>query len=56
MTVKGRRWKLVWSDEFDGAQIDATKWDFELGNGFFDYKTPPVGARLGQRGTAVLHA
>ena len=39
MTGKGRRWKLVWSDEFDGGEIDATKWDFELGNGFFDYKT-----------------
>ena len=39
MTDKRRRWKLVWSDEFDGGGIDATKWDFELGNGFFDYKT-----------------
>lgn len=30
-------WKLTWSDEFDGAQIDKSKWDFELGNGFFNY-------------------
>ena len=22
----GRRWKLVWHDEFDGAAIDRTKW------------------------------
>jgi beta-glucanase (GH16 family) len=30
-------WKLVWSDEFDGKTIDKTKWDFDLGNGFFNY-------------------
>lgn len=27
-------WKLVWSDEFNGTEIDRTKWDFETGNGF----------------------
>jgi beta-glucanase (GH16 family) len=32
-------WVLVWSDEFDGDQVDPAKWDFDLGNGFFDYKT-----------------
>src|SRR4029077_12884721 len=31
------RWKLVWSDEFDGKEIDRTKWDFDIGNGFFNY-------------------
>jgi beta-glucanase (GH16 family) len=30
-------WKLTWSDDFDGKEIDRTKWDFELGNGFFNY-------------------
>jgi beta-glucanase (GH16 family) len=30
-------WKLVWSDEFDGKEIDKTKWDFDLGNGFYNY-------------------
>jgi beta-glucanase (GH16 family) len=30
-------WKLSWSDEFDGKEIDRTKWDFDLGNGFYDY-------------------
>ncbi|MCE9565552.1 MAG: glycoside hydrolase family 16 protein [Planctomycetes bacterium] len=30
-------WKLVWSDEFDGKEIDRTKWDFDIGNGFFNY-------------------
>jgi beta-glucanase (GH16 family) len=32
------RWKLVWSDEFDGNALDASKWDADLGNGFYDYK------------------
>jgi beta-glucanase (GH16 family) len=31
-------WKLVWSDEFDGKNIDRAKWDFDLGNGFFNYE------------------
>ena len=26
-------WHLVWNDEFDGKQIDTTKWDFQLGTG-----------------------
>ncbi len=30
-------WKLVWSDEFDGTAIDRAKWDFDTGNGFYDY-------------------
>ena len=30
-------WKLTWVDEFDGARIDPAKWDFDLGNGFFNY-------------------
>jgi beta-glucanase (GH16 family) len=31
-------WKLVWHDEFDGTEIDRSKWDFDIGNGFYDYK------------------
>jgi beta-glucanase (GH16 family) len=31
-------WALVWNDEFDGTQVDRNKWDFDLGNGFYDYK------------------
>jgi beta-glucanase (GH16 family) len=30
-------WKLTWSDEFDGPEIDRKKWDFDIGNGFFNY-------------------
>ena len=32
-------WKLVWNDEFDGQTIDRSKWDFDIGNGFFDYRS-----------------
>jgi beta-glucanase (GH16 family) len=28
-------WKLVWSDEFDGKELDRTKWGFDTGNGFW---------------------
>lgn len=31
-------WTLVWSDEFDGKDIDRAKWDFDLGNGFYNYE------------------
>ena len=31
-------WKLVWHDEFEGKEVDRKKWDFDLGNGFYDYK------------------
>jgi beta-glucanase (GH16 family) len=30
-------WKLVWSDEFHGPVLDSAKWDFDIGNGFYDY-------------------
>jgi len=25
---EGKNWKLVWSDEFDGTELDETKWNF----------------------------
>lgn len=31
-------WKLTWSDEFDGKDVDRAKWDFDLGNGFYNYE------------------
>lgn len=30
-------WKQTWADEFDGPAIDPAKWDFDLGNGFYNY-------------------
>ncbi|MDE2083104.1 MAG: glycoside hydrolase family 16 protein [Burkholderiales bacterium] len=32
-------WQLVWADEFEGDRVDPAKWDFDLGNGFFDYRS-----------------
>ncbi len=26
-------WALVWSDEFDGTEVDTMKWEFQLGDG-----------------------
>ncbi len=26
----GKEWKLVWNDEFDGAELDQTKWSYRL--------------------------
>ena len=31
-------WVLVWADEFEGNAVDPAKWDFDIGNGFYDYK------------------
>jgi beta-glucanase (GH16 family) len=35
---RSQEWLLVWSDEFEGDRIDPLKWDFDIGNGFFDYQ------------------
>lgn len=32
-------WKLTWSDEFSSPEIDRAKWDFDLGNGFYNYQS-----------------
>ena len=31
--ASGWRWVQVWSDEFDGGQIDRSKWKFDIGGG-----------------------
>jgi beta-glucanase (GH16 family) len=32
------RWRLVWRDEFEGDAIDPAKWDFDIGNAFYDHE------------------
>lgn len=31
-TYEGSNWELVWSDEFDGTEIDLSKWTFDFGD------------------------
>jgi beta-glucanase (GH16 family) len=38
------RHHLVWHDEFDGTEIDRTKWDFDTGTGFY---VSPAGGHPG---------
>ena len=26
-------WSLAWSDEFNGTEIDGSKWDYDIGTG-----------------------
>jgi beta-glucanase (GH16 family) len=35
--IFSQEYQLVWSDEFDGAELDTDKWEFQIGNG------PPAG-------------
>ena len=30
--TKGKKWKEVWSDEFNGTTIDTAKWSFDIGD------------------------
>jgi beta-glucanase (GH16 family) len=39
MATRARKgWKLVWADEFEGHTLDRSKWAYDIGNGFYDYK------------------
>lgn len=33
LPASAQDWQLVWSDEFDGTEVDATKWEFQIGDG-----------------------
>ena len=37
-SARRKGWTLVWRDEFDGPALDRSKWDLDIGNGFFDYR------------------
>lgn len=30
-------WRMTWSDEFEGDELDKSRWDYQLGNGFYAY-------------------
>lgn len=32
-SVQNNHWELIWSDEFDGSELDSTKWSFQFGTG-----------------------
>ena len=31
--LSGQDWQLVWEDEFDGNELDTTKWSYQTGTG-----------------------
>ena len=33
ISAKAQTWELIWSDEFNGAGLDLSKWNFETGTG-----------------------
>ena len=35
---EGKKWKLVWRDEFDGNALDESKWEYRLN--FWGYRSP----------------
>ena len=61
-TMDGEQWELVWSDEFDGDQVDESKWTYDLGdwgwgNNELQYYTVnrPENARI-ENGNLILEA
>ncbi len=51
----GKKWKLIWNDEFDGTELDTTKWDFRMHimqNRFETYTDK--GAELDGKGNLLL--
>lgn len=35
--VKEKEYKLVWSDEFDGTELDIDNWSYDIGNGIWGW-------------------
>ena len=53
---EGRDWKLVWNDEFDGTELDRTKWSFRLN--FWGRRFPAYtdqGVELDGKSNLLLH-
>jgi beta-glucanase (GH16 family) len=52
---EGKKWKLVWSDEFDGTSLDTTKWMYRLYFWQTRHETwTTEGAALDGKGNLVL--
>ena len=53
----GKQWKLVWNDEFDGTELDRSKWDYRVN--FWGKRFPAFadneGAVLDGKGNLELH-
>lgn len=52
----GKTWKLVWNDEFDGAKLDDTKWNYRLH--YWGYRSPTFtkeGVELDGEGHLKMH-
>ena len=47
------KWNLVWSDEFDGTELDRTKWDFRLN--FWGKESPTFSEDAVLDGKGYLH-
>ena len=35
-TTSDDDWTLVWEDNFEGSELDTSKWNYDIGNGFYD--------------------
>ncbi|NLN02996.1 MAG: glycoside hydrolase family 16 protein [Lentisphaerae bacterium] len=54
----GKKWKLVWNDEFDGTELDRTKWAFRThfwGKRFPAFADDGEGVVLDGKGNVELH-
>lgn len=47
------KWKLIWSDEFDGTELDSSKWNFRLN--FWGKKSPTFTDEVIIDGESCLH-
>ncbi len=55
------QWELVWSDEFEGKEIDKTKWKYEtgghgFGNNELQFYTDRADNSFTDKGALVIHA
>jgi beta-glucanase (GH16 family) len=60
--MDGTAWKVVWADEFEGTEVDTTKWTYDIGNwgwGNFEPQYYTVGRKENARvedGNLIIEA